>query len=135
MFPACRRHPACCSFIKQYLNASNADEVEHLKSELETVKAEKAQLEKELAELKVRAQHRTVQTGLCSLRAPRDRSPGAALQRSPFVPAELTANPNRRVVRSRRSKLAQRTVTGVSVVETRAWRSGHKTLKPFVLVH
>ena len=43
-----------CSFIKQYLNASNADEVEHLKAELETVKQEKAQLEKELAELKVR---------------------------------------------------------------------------------
>ena len=44
----------CChSFIKQYLNASNADEVEHLKSELESVKAENAALQKELAELKV----------------------------------------------------------------------------------
>jgi len=44
---------ALCSFIKQYLNASNADEVEHLKSELESVKAENAALQKELAELKV----------------------------------------------------------------------------------
>ena len=43
----------CHSFIKQYLNASNADEVEHLKSELESVKAENAALQKELAELKV----------------------------------------------------------------------------------
>ena len=42
----------CHSFIKQYLNASNADEVEHLKSELESVKAENAALQKELAELK-----------------------------------------------------------------------------------
>jgi len=50
----CPRCVVLCSFIKQYLNASNADEVEHLKAELETVKQEKAQLEKELAELKVR---------------------------------------------------------------------------------
>ena len=37
----------CHSFIKQYLNASNADEVEHLKSELESVKAENAALQTE----------------------------------------------------------------------------------------
>jgi hypothetical protein len=74
---------APCSFIKQYLNASNADEVEHLKAELETVKQEKAQLEKELAELKVRssprllsvcARARVRSTALCSM----DTSPGRA---------------------------------------------------------
>ena len=44
----------CCwrSFIKQYLNASNAGEVEALKAELDKVKAEKAELEKELVTLK-----------------------------------------------------------------------------------
>lgn len=77
------RSVAPCSFIKQYLNASNADEVEHLKAELETVKQEKAQLEKELAELKVRssprllsvcARARVRSTALCSM----DTSPGRA---------------------------------------------------------
>lgn len=42
------------SFIKQYLNASNAGEVETLKAELEKTKAELEQANKEIADLKVR---------------------------------------------------------------------------------
>eukprot|EP01048_Picozoa_sp_COSAG05_P003863 COSAG05_NODE_189_length_14633_cov_44.869134_6_plen_59_part_00 len=48
----CLRISCGRSFIKQYLNASNAGEVEALKAELDKVKEEKAALEKELAAFK-----------------------------------------------------------------------------------
>ena len=41
------------SFIKQYLNASNAGEVETLKTELEKVRVEKDALQAELAAVQV----------------------------------------------------------------------------------
>lgn len=106
-----------CSFIKQYLNASNADEVEHLKAELETVKQEKAQLEKELAELKVRSSPRSLRrdalhhcrsTVLCSM----DTLPGMTGNDSVLRASDMDVvlACYHRAERTRRSKLVRRSV-------------------------
>ena len=100
-----------CSFIKQYLNASNADEVEHLKAELETVKQEKAQLEKELAELKVRcSSHLLWRHALCHWRfvvhCAVCTSPGMRVVACADMDAVVV--PYHRAARTRRSKLVRR---------------------------